>query len=316
MWKVAVVLAAALMASTSPADGKSMLGFDLDGALVLPEDIHRGGPARDGIPSIDKPDFISVGKVKFLKKDDLVISFAYEGVIRAYPLRILAQHEVVNDSIGDLHFSVTYCPLCGTGMVFDRTIDGEPTTFGVSGLLYQSDVLLYDRTSESLWSQLMMKAISGPQRDSSLNWLASEFMTWSSWKAAHPDGQVLSTRTGHVRAYHRDQYAGYAKQKGVMFPVPLYRDNLRTKALILGIILNDQATAYDLDFLESGKVYHDSIGEQVIRLTFDSQTRHAQVTETTTGEAIPHVYAYWFAWQAFYPDTRLITHQAPGKTAD
>lgn len=152
-------------------------GFDLGNATIPLKDIKDGGLRRDGIPAIDSPEFLGIEEAKYLKEQNLVISVSHHGETRAYPIRILNYHEIVNDTIGDLSFSVTYCPLCGTGMVFNREIEGEVTTLGVSGLLFQSDVLLYDRASESLWSQLQMRSISGSRVGKQLEWLASEFIT-------------------------------------------------------------------------------------------------------------------------------------------
>lgn len=289
-------------------DGKPFKnGFDLEKLSIPLKDIKGGGPRKDGIPAIDNPDFKSVEETSYLKDEDLIMSVSHNGVTRAYPIRILNHHEVVNDSIGDLHFSVTYCPLCGTGMVFNREIEGEVTTFGVSGLLYQSDVLLYDRSTESLWSQLMMKGISGEWMNHRLEWLASEFMTWSAWKQRHGDGEVLSRKTGARRNYSRNPYQGYEREEGVYFPVPLYRKELGNKDMILGVELDGIPTAYELDLFSPGKKYLDKIGGRSIKVSYNKETKFAQVTDAETGEAIPHVFSFWFAWQGFYPGTRLIS---------
>ena len=137
-------------------------GFALDNSLIPPSEIHSGGPPRDGIPSIDKPKFITTTQATFMRAKDRVVSVEIGKETRAYPLRILVWHEIVNDHIGNMDIVVTYCPLCGTAMVFNRNNTGKTRTFGVSGLLYNSDMLMYDRETKSLWSQLMMQAISGP----------------------------------------------------------------------------------------------------------------------------------------------------------
>ncbi|MCZ6674635.1 MAG: DUF3179 domain-containing protein [Verrucomicrobia bacterium] len=282
-------------------------GFDLENASIPLKDIKDGGPGRDGIPAIDSPNFLTVEEVRYLKADDLVMSVSHEGITRAYPIRILNYHEIVNDTIGSLSFAVTYCPLCGTGMVFNRELEGEVTTFGVSGLLYQSDVLLYDRATESLWSQLLTKAVAGPRIHQRLEWIASEFMTWESWKNRYTDGEVLSDKTGHRRNYRTTPYQGYERTKKVYFPVPLYRDELETKHLVMGIELDGEATAYDLDLFVSGRKYKDKIGGHEILVSYDQESRHAEVKYAKSGELIPHVYAYWFAWQAFHPNTRVMS---------
>lgn len=136
-------------------------GFDVSHSSVPIAEILAGGPGRDGIPAIDRPRFVMPEQALFLNDDDQVLSVTIDGETRAYPLRILVWHEIVNDKIGTTPIAVTYCPLCGTGMVFSREVDAREVDFGVSGLLYQSDMLMYDRQTESLWSQLEMKAIAG-----------------------------------------------------------------------------------------------------------------------------------------------------------
>lgn len=141
--------------------GKEMLGFQLDNAVIDVEQIRRGGPMPDGIPSIDKPRFTAARRVNYLQDSDMVIGYTANNVTRAYPLRILIWHEIVNDTVGGRPVAIVYCPLCGTAMVFDRTYGKETLTFGVSGLLYQSDVLMFDRETKSLWSQLGIHSVAG-----------------------------------------------------------------------------------------------------------------------------------------------------------
>ena len=136
-------------------------GFYLKNSSIPINEILAGGPSKDGIPAINNPKFITAKAAKFLKPDDRVIGVFYSGVAKAYPIRILNWHEIVNDEIKNIPFVVSFCPLCGTGVVFSSTIKGQKLTFGVSGLLYNSDVLFYDKQSESLWSQLLAKAVTG-----------------------------------------------------------------------------------------------------------------------------------------------------------
>ncbi len=175
-------------------------GFDVSNRSVPRHEMRSGGPGRDGIPSIDAPRFVSVSEADYMQDEDLVLSVTRGGETRVYPFRILVWHEIVNDRIGDEAFMVTYCPLCETAMVFDRTVDRKLLEFGVSGLLYQSDVLMYDRETESLWSQLGMEAVSGPMRGRTLTWLPAQQMTWARWKTEYPEGRVLSMQTCRMRS--------------------------------------------------------------------------------------------------------------------
>jgi uncharacterized protein DUF3179 len=199
---------------------------------------------------------------------------------------------------------VTYCPLCGTGMVFGRKIDGKTRTFGVSGLLYQSDVLMYDRESESLWSQLAMEAVSGPEVGKKLTWLPSEHITWKGWREKYPLGEVLSTDTGYNRNYGSEAYASYFSSEKTMFPVPHTRRELPNKTWVVGLIVDGTATAYPVDDLPTDKTIEDRVGNTQVIVRYDSKTQHPEITNHA-GDQIPSVVVFWFAWQAFYPETEL-----------
>lgn len=282
-------------------------GFDVSNSSVPISQIRGGGPGRDGIPAIDRPRFITPEQVLFLSDDDQVLSVTIDGKTRAYPLRILVWHEIVNDKIDKTPIAVTYCPLCGTGMVFSRQVDGKEVDFGVSGLLYQSDMLMYDRQTESLWSQLEMTAIAGKKKGSELTWLPSSQMRWKAWRREHPEGKVLSTQTGHRRDYTRMPYAGYEDTERTMFPVPSTRKELRNKAWVAGIVIDDEAAAYSLASLKQKGAAEDFVGGVAIRVTYEEESGAVRVTRKDSSEELPVVNAYWFAWQAFYPETKLWT---------
>jgi len=233
----------------------------------------------------------------------MVISLSVEGITRAYPLRILVWHEIVNDVVGRQPVAVTYCPLCGTAMVFSRELPGATLSFGVSGLLYQSDVLLYDRETESLWSQLAMKAISGVHGGTPLKWLASEHLTWREWRQRFPAGQVLSTQTGARRDYTATPYRDYEASLEPLFPVPAQRPEIPPRDWVLGVISNGMAKAYPLRSLVPGRTIRDPVTALELGIPLGSQG--IEVREMETGALVPSVRAYWFAWQAFYPDTEI-----------
>ncbi|MGH7943839.1 MAG: DUF3179 domain-containing protein [Opitutaceae bacterium] len=294
----------AALAMIRPASGAEKLGFKLDNATIPIADIRAGGPPRDGIPSIDRPKFVPAARVKYLEADDMVVSFSHRGETRAYPLRILVWHEIVNDRLGDLAINVSYCPLCGSAMVFDRAINGRTLEFGVSGLLYQSDVLMYDRQTESLWSQLEMAAVSGPQVGRKLRLLPAQHMTWRAWKKEHPNGLVLSTDTGQDRDYERQPYGDYEKSPRLMFPVNAHRKDLPTKAWVAGVVIDGVSRAYPHDRLPDGIEIEDTVGGTPMRIRFDRTSRRFTITDAD-GAPVPFTPAYWFAWQAFHPDTTV-----------
>ena len=282
-------------------------GFDLSNAVVPRSAILSGGPPRDGIPSIDQPTFVSPARASFLRADDLVVSVNLGGAVRAYPLRILGQYEIVNDQIGEQAFAVTYCPLCGTAMVFDRNVQGRVLSFGVSGLLYQSDVLMYDRQTESLWSQLAMKCVAGGQVGTELRWLVSEQLSFAAWRAKYPDGSVLAPPTGTAKNYGASPYARYENSPDTMFPVPMHRSDLPAKSWGIGTRVNGTAMGYPVALLGQYPTIQDEIHGVAIEVEYDAGKRQATVTETASGRKVPSVSVYWFAWQAFYPDTELWT---------
>lgn len=279
--------------------------FDVSDSLAPTEKIELGGPGRDGIPSIDKPKFITVKEADYLEPLDVVMSVTFGGETRAYPHRILNLHEIVNDRIGTNSFVVTYCPLCGSGMVFDRRYGDEELDFGVSGLLYQSDVLMYDRQSESLWSQLMMKSISGKKKGEKLKHLPSERMTFAAWALKYPEGKVLSTDTGHERSYRNNPYAGYEHKPTPLFDVGHIRDELASKSWVIGFLVGEKAYAVPIDRVSGGKSIKLELGGREISVSYDAEKREPTLTD---GKGGPHPFtlAYWFAWQAFHRDTVIV----------
>ena len=157
----------------------TMLGFDYSKHSIPINEIHSGGPSKDGIPALYNPKFILAKDAAYLKPQDRILGLYLNGEAKAYPIRILNWHELVNDSVGGKDVLVSYCPLCGTGMAFDANIDGRKYLFGVSGKLYNSDVLMYDKETESLWSQIKMEAVTGAMTGKRLTLLPLIHTTWS-----------------------------------------------------------------------------------------------------------------------------------------
>ena len=295
---IAIFLAIALCSS-------SALGFDLSNASIPKDEIRAGGPPKDGIPSIDAPLFVASADAAFLQDDDFVAGVMLEGVARAYPLRILVWHEAVNDVIGGRPILVTYCPLTGSVVSFDRRVGDETLEFGISGLLYQSNVLLYDRKQESLWSQLAAEAVSGPLTGTSLVQVPTEVTTWADWRSRHPDGAVLSLETGHPRNYRNPPYRSYESSPETMFPVNPEDDRLPAKTWVVGVRLGDKVRAYPLASLPAEGPYHDRIGEHPIEIVADPAKRRVVVRRLDGAAGPDSVVAYWFAWAAFHPGSGI-----------
>ncbi len=281
-------------------------GFRMQHLRIPYAEIKRGGPPRGGIPAIDQPHFVKAVKADFLSDDDPILGVVINGEARAYPVRIMDYHEIVNDYFGDQAVAVTYCPLCGSGMTFVAEVGERSRTFGVSGLLYNSDVLLYDRETESLWSQILGQAISGPASGAQLQLLPTLHTTWSAWRAKYPQTKVLSTNTGYVRNYTGSAYADYHRNDQLMFPVAQENSQLARKAKVIGLSLNSLHKAYPLKDLAKAKQSPilDELGGLTIQIHFDTSSQAVQITNAE-GQLLPATRLYWFAWFAFHPDTEV-----------
>ncbi len=295
--------ALSLLLVADPSLGVRKNGFVLDGSLVPSREILSGGPPRDGIPSIDRPRFaVATEADRFLRDKDRILGISRNGVAKAYPIAILNYHEIVNDSFGDEPIVVTYCPLCGTGMAFVAAIAGERRIFGVSGLLYNSDVLLYDRNSETLWSQLMLKAVAGPLKGTSLEMVTVSHTTWADWRSRHPKTEVLSEDTGFRRNYGDDPYPGYESSRRVIFPVSNKDGRYHPKERVIGLLVNGRAKAYPFVELDrAGGRVEDVFAERSLTVEFDAQHQTARVLDPS-GQEVPTVIAFWFAWHTFHPN--------------
>lgn len=211
-FRTVAALLALVVAEPAAADPKTwaLEGWrtDFDKIAIDPGEI-TSVIFRDQIPSIDDPKFIPVSEETDLPDREPVMSLEIGGDARAYPLRIMMWHEIVNDTIGGVPVAVTYCPLCNASIVFDRTIDGKPVEFGTSGKLRNSDLVMYDRDSHSWWQQFSGKALAGEHTGKRLEMLPSKLQSWGRFKQEHPDGKVLVPDNERMRAYWRNPYAKY-----------------------------------------------------------------------------------------------------------
>jgi len=277
-------------------------GFTLSPALIPADQILPGGPPKDGIPALTLPKTETAEAADhWLKAGDTVLGIVVDGQARAYPIRIMNWHEIVNDRIGHHAFVISYCPLCGSGMAFDTN-----DRFGVSGMLYQSDVLLYDKRSESLWSQLMMQAVAGPRTGETLQLMPLEHSRWSGWKAAHPNTSVLSRHTGYQRDYSRNPYAGYEDVSGTYFPVYHHDDRLPAKTWVLGLSLGKHHIAWPLDALKKSGSHHLQWRGHQLSITVHAEG--VQIRDTESNRLLPVTRLYWFAWIAFHPDSDFLSN--------
>ena len=308
---------------------------------IIPLDkIKGGGPPMDGIPSIDNPVFADVRGSYFMSDSDTVIGLEINGEVKAYPLFILVWHEIVNDNVGGTPVAVTYCPLCYTNQVFERVINGQEVEFGTSGKLYNSNLLMYDRFTESYWSQALGIAVKGELSGYKLNLVPFDVITWGDWKTLHPDTVVLTTDTGHIRSYATDPYGNYYTEPRILFPVEHSDDRMHPKEIILGFNQDGIYKAYKQDDIESNTIINDSIGKTPIKLISLFPQNSRAFERTLDGQVLDFVYVdnkiidtqtnsewnydglsisgehegkqlermsiepgFWFEWVAFHPKT-------------
>ncbi len=282
-------------------------GFDLSNATIPVKQIMHGGPPKDGIPAISNPKFVSVEQASHVSSSDRIVGITLDGVSKAYPISILNWHEIVNDEVNGQHFAITYCPLCGTAVAFDAEIGGEVTEFGVSGLLYNSDVLLYDRNTESLWSQISSRSVAGKLVGTELVRLPISHTTWQDWESKYPDTLVLSEETGHFRDYSRDPYAGYEKSRSLFFAVNNQApESYHPKELIIGLEVNGTYRAYPfIELDKNGKSsFTDNLNGKDFTINWDSENRAVSIFDSS-GKEIAGIQGFWFAWFAFHPETEV-----------
>jgi len=236
-------------------------------SLVPLDEIISGGPPPDGIPPIEEPTFLAVAdNLEILDPAEPVVALEIDGDARAYPVRAMIWHEIVNDTVGGVPVSVTYCPLCNSAVTYRREINGVETTFGTSGRLFASALVMYDRATESLWTHFDGKAVVGVLTGTQLEAIGSPLMAWGDFTAAYPEGQVLDwTATGFNRDYGRNPYEGYDDDTTQPF---LFRGALDDRGLakqrVVGITVKDEAVAYDLNTLSGGEASATNVvvGEQ------------------------------------------------------
>lgn len=227
--------------------------------LIPSNEIRDGGPGRDGIPSISTPQFKNAGEINYLDDDDLVLGFVDGDDIRAYPHAILDWHEIINDETKNHSIAVIYCPLTGTGIGWDRVLDGKETTFGVSGLLFNSNIIPYDRETNSNWSQLLNKSVNGHLIGKQAKTYNLIETTWKTWRQMYPATKVITTETGYNRNYQQYPYGDYKTSSNLIFPVNNTDPRLQPKERVLGVILDGNAKAYTFNNSFSGnKVTEDS----------------------------------------------------------
>jgi hypothetical protein len=250
----------------APTSEAGPLRTDTSKALVPLDEIIAGGPPPDGIPAIDRPSFVTpVDAAAWLVPKEPVLALEIRGDARAYPLQILMWHEIVNDVVGGVPVAVTFCPLCNSGIVFERIVDSGTLDFGTSGKLYKSDLVMYDRQTHSLWAQMEGRAIVGARAGTKLRLTPANTLSFEEWRTAHPAGKVLSRDTGHMRSYGVNPYESYDEPRLGPF---LFRGRLDSrrppKERVVGVKHGEAARAYPWPVLAERRVVHDRLADHAV----------------------------------------------------
>ena len=312
------------------ADARLPVSYDFE---TLRDRTRSGGPPKDGIPAVDDPEFVAAEAADAeMDAEEIVFGLVAGDEVKAYPQRILVWHEICNDVVDGTPLSVTYCPLTGTALGFER----GGTTFGVSGNLVNSNLVMYDRATDSRWPQVLATAVEGAFRGSSLREVPLTWTTWERWTAAHPETRVLSTETGFVRDYTRDPYGSYTPPSGyytsgsTLFPPLSEDDRLDPKTVVLGVRTTDGVAAFRKQALRErglvaadvGDVPHLVAHDDALDAGFAYRNPDEAAFETVadgvrgpdgTVHAASHLPlertmafdAMWFAFAGFYPETVL-----------
>jgi hypothetical protein len=241
-------------------------------------EILSGGPPKDGIPAIDEPRFVGVVEANaWLEPREPVILLQVADDVRAYPIQIIMWHEIVNDAAGGVPVVVTFCPLCNTAIAFERTVDGRDLDFGTTGRLRFSNLIMYDRQTESWWQQATGDAIAGELTGSQLESLPAPIVSWEDFRSAHPDAEVLSRETGYDRIYGQNPYAGYddVDASPFLYDGPDTPGDLPPMARVITVDTEEEAVAYPYDVLRESPAINDVVDGEPIAVLWQKGTASA-----------------------------------------
>lgn len=282
------------------------LALEKEGAKIPPGVLADGCTKKDCIPSIDDPVFESVVEAdEWLDDDHRVMILDHNGIVKIYPQNIMGWHEIVNDWFDNEAVAVTFCPLCGTATAFTREIDGVTTEFGVSGKLYDANLVMYDRYQGSLWQQITGEAIAGPAARKNLQLNSYNLITldWKDAKKEFPDARVLSRETGYQRNYDIYYYEEYSNSERLELGMTNDDQRLGPKDWVYGIVVNGTPKAYLESDLLNVSVIKDFISDETIMVK--NQDGKISFFNITTNQEIVSLRSFWFAWTAFNPKTQL-----------
>ncbi len=336
--------------SSSDIDNGTATPGDNTGQWLIPiSEVKDGGPGKDGIPSIDNPNFTTANDANFLNDNDLVVGVVQGNQAKAYPHIILDWHEVVNDEINNTFITLNYCPLTGTAFAWESMSNGTKTTFGVSGLLYNANLILYDRNTDSNWSQLGLECVNGQLINNKPELVDVVETNWKTWKALYPDTEVLTTQTGFSRTYGISPYGDYSTNNNrFIFTPSITNAALPNKKRVYAIIDDDESKVYQFSDFNNGGIIKDTfkatnyliVGNEDLIYGFKLSGEHENLTFeydfsgsesffkdnegnkwSIFGKAIEgpragetliaakSVVSYWFAIAAFYPNPEIFSKE-------
>lgn len=282
--------------------------YDLSGLTIPRDEIHTLLP-RDAIPALTDPKRQPAGEASWLKSNSRIIVVEVGDEVLGVPLGILDWHEVVNTTVGGEPIAATYCPLCDSATVFNRRVNlpgeggAEPESvvleFGVSGALYNSNVLMYDRRDKGLWSQLGMHAVSGPLAGTAVEMLPVRIVSFADFKRSYPEGEIVSNETGHQRDYGNSPYESYFARDNLLVPVRGVGGALPRKTLGVGVAIGDDAWFVPESLCGNGYTLTTPAGE--VRMS----AGEAGVRVESAPEGVRTAQTFYYSWSAFYPNTKV-----------
>ena len=279
------------------------LNTDTSKTLIDLDQVLGGGPGKDGIPAINEPKFVTIQQSE--ERDDTRgILVDIDGEQRYYPYTILVWHEIVNDNINDNHFSVTFCPLCASGIVFNREVDNKILQFGVSGLLFESNLLMYDTETESLWSQARGEAVIGTYIETKLEVLPLQLITFGELKGKYPNAKVLSRDTSYNRNYGVYPYGDYESTEGLIFPVSVSDNRFFSKELMYIVPVGDKYVAIQHSEIQEGESRYTA-GDIELAVSRNEGEIFVRLNNTIKAG----YYELWFSFATHHQENGLVAEK-------
>ncbi len=284
-------------------------GFDVANSAVPANEILGGGPKRDGVRSVDEPKFVSSGEADWVQTENPVLVVELEGEMHIYPVHLIEYHQIVNDRFGDRSVVVTYDPLAGIPRAFDATVDGKAQEFGVAGLIYNHNFLLYDRATESLWQQITGEAIAGKAKGKKLTSLRIRQEPLGSALHRNPGAKVLAKPLDQKIDYALSPFARYWETNKALFPLKATDPRFHLKEVVLGLRSGDKTRVYlgSLATVAGGEVEDEFDGKK-IRFVYDAETSPFRYE---VPEGVEVIESYWLAWKSWFADTEIWSDPGP-----